>query len=121
MKIDINMGYVEVFKNDCWKAEGCVAYLITIGNKRVLHTADSAVFSDQLRNIDVDIDVCFIACFESNFNDYLEFLKKVSPTIAIPYHFTHEKKENAEKLVEYLSKAGINSQYLRIGNELDFN
>ncbi len=40
-RINLNNGFVEVFKNDCWKAEGCVAYLITIENKKILHTADS--------------------------------------------------------------------------------
>jgi L-ascorbate metabolism protein UlaG (beta-lactamase superfamily) len=119
MKVDLNKGYVDVFENECWKAMDCVAYLITIDNKKLLHTADSANFSNQLRNIEEDIDVCFVACFESNFKDYLEFFKKKSPKIAIPYHFTYKNKENAEKLVKYLSNAGINSRYLKIGEELN--
>ena len=29
-RIKLNQGYVEVLENNCWKAKGCVAYLIVL-------------------------------------------------------------------------------------------
>ncbi|NVM36145.1 MAG: hypothetical protein HWN81_11165, partial [Candidatus Lokiarchaeota archaeon] len=118
-RINLNDGYVEVFKNKCWKAEGCVAYLVTIENKRILHTADSAEFSDHIKSIKEKIDLCFIACFESNFNDYSEFLRIIHPKVTIPYHFNYEKEEEAKKLIEHLIHNGINSKFLAIGEEFE--
>ena len=116
-RINLNDGYLDVFENKCWKAEGCVAYLFTIENKKILHTADSAEFSDQLKSINESIDLCFVACFESNFNDYLEFLRIIHPKITIPYHFNYEKEDGAKQLTEYLVDNGINSKFLSIGLE----
>jgi len=76
-RINLNHGFAEVFQNSCWKAEGCVAYLFNIENKKILHTADSAEFSIELKAIRTEIDLGFVACFESNFNDYLEFFNTV--------------------------------------------
>ena len=118
-KIDLNDGTVEVFENNCWKAESCVAFLITIGGKNILHTADAASYSEQLRAIKDTIDICFVACFESNFEDYLEFVKIISPKITIPYHFNDEKQEDAKKLVEYLNINDINSKFVPIGGTLN--
>jgi len=119
LKIDLTNGYVEVFENDCWKASGCVAYLITMDNKNVLHTADSADFSNQLNDLKGEIDACFVACFESNFNDYLNFLRATSVKLTIPYHFNYEKEDEAKKLVNFLAENGINSRFLSIGSEYE--
>ncbi len=119
-KIFLNNGKVNVIENNCWKAEGCVAYLITTGEKKLIHTADSANFSDQLRNINDKIEICFVACFESNFDDYLNFLKIISPNITIPYHFTKEKESEAKKLTDFLNKNNIQSQFIAIGMEFEF-
>ncbi|MFX0138854.1 MAG: MBL fold metallo-hydrolase [Candidatus Hodarchaeota archaeon] len=119
-RIDLNEGFVEVFENKCWKAEGCVAYLITIENKKILHTADSAEFSDELKSIKDNIDLCFVACFESNFNDYLKFLNVITPILTIPYHFNKEKEEDAKKLHKFLSENVITSKFLSIGEEFEF-
>jgi len=116
-KVILNDGIVEIFENECWKSEDCVAYLIEIGGKKILHTADSAKFSNQLRAIKTEIDCCFIACFENSFNDYLEYLKIISPKLVIPYHFTGEKEENAKKLVDFLKVNNLNSKFLNIGGE----
>lgn len=118
-RINLNDGYVDVFENKCWKAEGCVAYLITIENKKILHTADSAVFSDELKSIKDKIDLCFVACFESNFDDYLRFLKTVSIKLVIPYHFNKEKVEEAKKLNEFLNENNINTKFIPIGEEFE--
>ena len=119
-RVDLNDGFVEVFENKCWKAEGCVAYLITIENKKVLHTADSAEFSEELKSIKDKIDLCFVACFESNFNDYLELLSTITPKLTIPYHFNKEKEEDAKKLNKFLSENNITSRFLSIGQEFKF-
>ncbi len=118
-KIDLTNGYVEVFENDCWKAPGCVAYLIVIDDYKILHTADSANFSSDIKTLKNSIDLCFIACFESNFEDYLEFLKLISPKLVIPYHFNYEKEEEARKLIELLRKNTIISKFLSIGEEIE--
>ncbi len=118
-RINLNEGSVEVLNNNCWKSKECVAYLIEIENKKILHTADSAKFSDQLREIKNEIDYCFVACFESNFNDYLDFIKKISPKVTIPYHFTSGKEESAKKLVDFLKDKKIFSKFLEIGQEID--
>lgn len=118
-KIDLTNGYVEVFENDCWKAPGCVAYLIVINDYKILHTADSANFSSDLKTLKNSIDLCFIACFESNFEDYLEFVKLISPKLVIPYHFNYEKEEEARKLTDLLKKNTIISKFLSIGEEIE--
>lgn len=118
-KINLNNGLVRVLENKCWKAEGCVAYLIEIDNKKILHTADSAEFSNEIKSLINELDLCFVACFESNFNDYLKFLKKITPKMAIPYHFTPEKQGEAKKLVEFLVNNDIRSTFLSIGEEIE--
>ncbi|MEJ2249654.1 MAG: MBL fold metallo-hydrolase [Candidatus Lokiarchaeota archaeon] len=45
-KIELKDGSVEVFEIECWKSEKCLAYLIEIDDKRILHTADSAKYSN---------------------------------------------------------------------------
>ncbi|KKM07703.1 hypothetical protein LCGC14_1731250 [marine sediment metagenome] len=118
-KINLNNGLVRVLENKCWKAEGCVAYLIEIDNKKILHTADSAEFSIELKSLNDEIDLCFVACFENNFSDYLKFLKMISQQMAIPYHFTQEKQGEAIRLAEFLLINGINSTFLSIGEEIE--
>jgi len=118
-KVDLNNGYVGVFENSCWKAEGCVAYLIEVEGKKILHTADSADYTEQLKAIKDEINCCFIACFEDNFNDYLGFLRNLNPKLAISYHFTAEKEVNAKKLAEFLKENKINSKFLAIGEEFE--
>jgi L-ascorbate metabolism protein UlaG (beta-lactamase superfamily) len=120
-KVNLKDGLVLVFENECWKSEECVAYLIEIEGKKILHTADSAKFSNQLRAINSEIDCCFIACFERNYNDYLEFLRLISPKLAIPYHFTRDGAESAKKLVNFLKENNINSRFLPIGGEIEIN
>ncbi len=119
--INLNDGLVRVLENNCWKAEGCVAYLIEINNKKILHTADSATFSNELKSLKDEIDLCFVACFESNFNDYLKFLKKITLKLVIPYHFTTEKEGGAKKLTGFLLDNDINSTFLSIGKEFEFS
>jgi L-ascorbate metabolism protein UlaG (beta-lactamase superfamily) len=119
MQIALNNGNVAVFENNCWKAKDCVAYLISINGKNILHTADSSAFSNQLRALKDNIDLCFIACFEENFNDYLEFIYNIQPKLMVPYHFNKDKEKEAQKLAIFLNSNKINVKYLTIGEELE--
>ncbi|MFX1355058.1 MAG: hypothetical protein ACFFGP_13965, partial [Promethearchaeota archaeon] len=58
-------------------------------------------------------------CFEENFEDYLKFIKEVSPKKVIPYHYTTEKEENSKNLVQFLNKNDINAQFLNIGDFIE--
>lgn len=118
-KISLHNGEIEVFENGCWKAEGCVAYLISIDNKKILHTADSATFSSALRTLKNQVDLCFVACFEENFENYLNFIKDISPKQVIPYHFSAEKEQNGKNISKYIKDNGFNSIFLSIGEEIE--
>lgn len=117
--IDLSDGDIEVFSIDCWGSDSCVAYLIIINGKRILHTADSANYSDRLKAIERKIDCCFVACFEDYYKDYLNFIKKVKPKLTIPYHFGPDKKEMGKKLAEYLEINDINVKFLNPGEEIE--
>lgn len=119
MQIALNNGSVAIFENNCWKSEGCLAYLISIDGKNILHTADSSNFSSQLRSLEKEIDLCFLACFEENFTDYLDFINHIQPNLVVPYHFNKEKEQEAQKLEKYLNNNEINVKYLPIGDELE--
>ena len=112
-------GKVSTYQNECWKSEVCVAYLIELDRKVILHSADSAKFSDSLRDLRIDIDCCFVACFESNFEDYLKFIKILKPQLTLPYHFTAEKVENAKKLVAFLNDNDLESNFVAIGKGIE--
>jgi len=117
-KIEINNGRIEVFKIDCWKSEACVAYLITVDRKRILHTADSAKYSDRLRTIEKGIDCCFIATFENFYQDYLDFIKTIQPKLTIPYHFGPDKKQMGKNTAQFLEDNNVKVKYLDLGEEI---
>jgi L-ascorbate metabolism protein UlaG (beta-lactamase superfamily) len=116
--IELDNGKIEVFSIDCWKSEACVAYLIDVDDKRILHTADSANYSKRLRTIEKAIDCCFIATFEDFYEDYLNFIKTIEPKLTIPYHFSPDKKEMGKNLATYLEKNDIEVIYLNPGEEI---
>lgn len=116
--IDLNDGKIKVYTVDCWGADTCVAYMVHINETRILHTADSAKYSDRLRNIKKAVDCCFVACFEDYYEDYLHFIKTVMPKLTIPYHFGPDEKEMGENFSEYLKKNGINVKLLDPGESI---
>jgi L-ascorbate metabolism protein UlaG (beta-lactamase superfamily) len=118
--IEINDGIIEVFSIDCWKSEACVAYLITVDKKRILHTADSANYSDRLRKLEKGIDCCFIATFEDFYQNYLQFIKIIMPKLTIPYHFGPDKKDMGKNTAQFLKKNNVKVKYLDPGEELMF-
>lgn len=117
MKFNLNNGRVDVYKVGCWKAENCLAYLIQIDGKTILHTADSANYSKKLKKLKKPVDLCFTACFEDYYEDYLEFVKKINPKLTLPYHFNSGDEEMAKNLVELYRKNDINTEYQEIGSE----
>lgn len=119
-EIELNDTTITPFEVKCYKADQCFAYLITIGDVNVLHTADSALFSERLKKLKPNVDYCFVACFEDNFEDYLNFLKDVYPKVTFPYHFDPGEEEKAKKLVEYLNDNTIEASFLEIGSEFEF-
>jgi len=117
--IDLNDGDIEVFTIDCWGTDSCVAYLININGKGILHTADSANYSARLKTIENEIDCCFVACFEDYYKDYLDFVNTVKPKLTVPYHFGPNKKKMGKNLAEYLNKNDVNVKFLNPGEEIE--
>jgi L-ascorbate metabolism protein UlaG (beta-lactamase superfamily) len=117
--INLNDGEIEVFTIDCWGTDSCVGYLINIDGKRILHTADSANYSERLKAIEKDIDCCFVACFEDYYKDYLDFIKTVKPKLTIPYHFGPDEKEMGIDLAKYLDENDVNVKFLNPGEEIE--
>ncbi|TFF90900.1 MAG: hypothetical protein EU548_00690 [Promethearchaeota archaeon] len=120
LKIKLDNFIIDAFKIDCYKSKECYAYLISKGDIRLLHTADSSHFSNELRNLNLEVDYCFIACYEDEFSNYLKFLNHISPKITFPYHFGQGKEENAKKLSSLIMESGLESKFLEIGAEFGF-
>src|SRR6056297_1550555 len=76
--IELEDFVIQSYPIECYKAEECFAYIVSKGDINILHTADSAKFSERLRKTYKNIDFLFIACFEDHFEDYLDFVKAVS-------------------------------------------
>jgi L-ascorbate metabolism protein UlaG (beta-lactamase superfamily) len=113
--IELENGQIKVFNVDCWGSDSCVAYLIEINGERILHTADSANYSESLKKIDKEVDTCFVACFEDYYKDYLEFINTIGPKLTIPYHFGPDEEEMGKNLAEYLKERDVNVKYLSPG------
>ena len=111
---------MEPYPIECYKSRGCFSYVITKGDVKILHTADSNKFSKNLRDLKQQIDFCFIACFKDYFNDYLNFLNELFPKITFPYHFNLGDESDAKNLVNFLNENGIESKYIQIGTEFEF-
>lgn len=113
--IELENGQIKVFNVDCWGSDSCVAYLIEINGERILHTADSANYSETLKKIDEEVDTCFVACFEDYYEDYLDFINTIRPKLTIPYHFGPDEEEMGKNLAEYLKERDVNVKYLSPG------
>lgn len=116
--IKLSNGHIDVFEIDCWKAEACVAYLLHVDDKRILHTADSAGYSDRLKKVENGIDCCFVATFEDYYRDYLRFIKTIRPKLTVPYHFGPNKRQMGKKTAQFLKENGVNVNYLNFGEEI---
>ncbi|MFO8018283.1 MAG: MBL fold metallo-hydrolase [Promethearchaeia archaeon] len=119
-EIQLENGTVKVIKNKCWKAKDCLAFLLLLAGREILHTADSAQYSDELRAVPQQVDCCFVACFEDYYKDYFEFMRKISPRLVIPYHYGKGDEEMAKNLVDFVKEQNkVNIRYLEIGGEFE--
>lgn len=119
-KIKIKDILVNVFENSSLKMKECLAFLINVEDKAILHTSDSVYFSEQLKNIKKPIDYCFVSCEKKFHKQYINFLKEIQPEIVIPYLFQPDKREMAEKLLEHLEYHNIESRIFTSGSEFSF-
>lgn len=102
---------IKILESWCWKSEESVSYLYS----GLLHAGDSARFPD------VKAKVVFTACFPDFYEEYVREMKKISPEMVIPVHFSPEKRRNAEGLKEKLNREGIACRILEVGEELQID
>lgn len=108
---------VKVFNNSSLKMEECLAYLVEVEEKTILHTSDSVYFSEELKKIENTINYCFISCEKKFHKEYLNFLKEIKPEIIIPYLYQPDKREIAEELLEHLEFHNFESRIYASGSK----
>ncbi len=97
---------IKVLESWCWKSQESVSYYY----KGILHAGDSARFPD-VKNV----QVVFTACFPDFYDEYVTEMLKLKPNLVIPIHYSNEKRNYAEGLVEKLRENKIPSRILNIG------
>lgn len=105
---------IKVLDIDCYQAEESVAYFY----KGLYHTGDAANYPDPGE----DIKLLFTACFNDYFSDYLERVIKLSPEMAVPYHYNPEERQEllqAKGLSSKFEQIGCSSKLLEIGEEIE--
>jgi L-ascorbate metabolism protein UlaG (beta-lactamase superfamily) len=111
---DIIEAEIKVLDVDCYNSEESVAYFY----KGLYHTADASDYSDPGE----DIKLLFTACFNDHFSEYLEKVIKLNPTMAVPYHYDPEERQEllqAKGLSSKFEQIGCKSKVLEIGEELE--
>lgn len=109
-KPGMEIGGIRVLESWCWKAKESVSYLYN----GVLHAGDSARFPDVK-----DVRLVFTACFPDYYEDYLREFKRLKPKLVVPFHYSEEKIQNAERLKELLDENGFNCKILEVGGEIE--
>jgi glyoxylase-like metal-dependent hydrolase (beta-lactamase superfamily II) len=105
---------IKVLDVDCYKAEESVAYFY----KGLYQTADASDYPDP----EEEIELLFTACFNDHFSDYLEKAIKLSPAMAVPYHYDPEARQEllqAKGLSSKFEQIGCKSKVIEIGDELE--
>jgi len=111
---DIIEAEIKVLDVDCYNSEESVAYFY----KGLYQTADASDYSDPGE----DIKLLFTACFNDHFSEYLEKVIKLNPTMAVPYHYDPEERQEllqAKGLSSKFEQIGCKSKVLEIGEELE--
>jgi glyoxylase-like metal-dependent hydrolase (beta-lactamase superfamily II) len=111
---DIIEDEIKVLDVDCYNSEESVAYFY----KGLYQTADASDYSDPGE----DIELLFTACFNDHFSDYLEKVIKFNPTMAVPYHYDPEERQEllqAKGLSSKFEQLGCKSKVMEIGEELE--
>ncbi|MFW5736350.1 MAG: MBL fold metallo-hydrolase [Halanaerobium sp.] len=111
---DVIEDEIKVIDVDCYKAEESVAYFY----KGLYQTADASNYPDP----GAEIELLFTACFNDHFSDYLEKVIKLNPTMAVPYHYDPEERQEllqAKGLSSKFEQIGCQSKVIEIGEELE--
>lgn len=106
---------IKVLEVDCYNAEESAAYFY----KGLYQTADASDYPDP----EEEIELLFTACFNDHFSDYLEKAIKLSPAMAVPYHYNPEERQEllqAKGLSSKFEQIGCKSKVIEIGEELEF-
>ncbi|TXT58670.1 MAG: hypothetical protein BAJALOKI2v1_320020 [Promethearchaeota archaeon] len=120
-RIKFNELEVTSYEVDCIQEDKtCFAYKITRGEINVLHCSDTYEFSTALRDLKNQVDYCFISCDKDHFEDYIEFVREISPKITFPIYFEPTETENAKKLVEALNEKNLDAKFIDTGTEFEF-
>ncbi|TDO90060.1 L-ascorbate metabolism protein UlaG (beta-lactamase superfamily) [Halanaerobium saccharolyticum] len=112
---DIIEEQVKVLDVDCYNAEESVAYFY----RGLYQTADASDYPDPGEKI----ELLFTACFNDHFSDYLEKAIKLSPAMAVPYHYDPEERQEllqAKGLSSKFEQIGCQSKVIEVGEELEF-
>ncbi|MEC9490960.1 MAG: MBL fold metallo-hydrolase [Halanaerobiales bacterium] len=107
---------IKVLDVDCYQAEESVAYFY----RGLYQTADASDYPDPEAE---EIKLLFTACFNDHFSDYLEKAIKLSPAMAVPYHYDPEARQEllqAKGLSSKFEQIGCKSKVIKIGEELEF-
>ncbi|RAK06329.1 L-ascorbate metabolism protein UlaG (beta-lactamase superfamily) [Halanaerobium saccharolyticum] len=105
---------IKVLDVDCYQAEESVAYFY----KGLYQTADASDYPDP----EEEIELLFTACFNDHFSDYLEKAIKLSPAMAVPYHYDPEERQEllqAKGLSSKFEQIGCKSKVIEVGEELE--
>ncbi|MFP4371447.1 MAG: MBL fold metallo-hydrolase [Halanaerobium sp.] len=111
---DVIEDEIKVIDVDCYKADESVAYFY----KGLYQTADASNYPDP----GAEIELLFTACFNDHFSDYLEKVIKLNPTMAVPYHYDPEERQEllqAKGLSSKFEQIGCQSKVIEIGEELE--
>ncbi len=101
---------IAVLESWCWKAKESVSYFYA----GVLHAGDSAKFPSV-----ENVKIVFTACFPDYYNEYVDEMLRLRPELVIPFHYSPDKKANAEGLKTKLEEAGISCRLLEIGESVE--
>jgi len=107
---------IKVLGVNCYNSEESVAYFY----KGLYQTADASDYPDP----EEDIELIFTACFNDHFSDYLEKIIKFNPTMAVPYHYDPEERQEllqAKGLSSKFEQIGCKSKVMEIGEELEIS
>ncbi|AEA47166.1 MBL fold metallo-hydrolase [Archaeoglobus veneficus] len=101
---------IKILESWCWKAVESYSYYYA----GVLHPGDSAKFPEAK-----NVKVVFTACFPDFYDEYITEMKRLKPGLVVPFHYSPEKKANAEGLAERLKEEGIPCRILEVGEVLE--
>ncbi|MGM0547765.1 MAG: MBL fold metallo-hydrolase [Bacillota bacterium] len=105
---------IKVLGVDCHNSKEAVAYFYN----GLYHTADASDYPDP----EAKIELLFTACFNDQFSNYLEKAIKLNPTMAVPYHYDPEQRQEllqAKGLSSKFEQIGCNSKILELGEEIE--